>query len=184
MLHHDNARSYTAQATQERIKELQREHPPYSPDLAPSDFHISGLPKNHLGSKCFADDEEVEVEVQKWLKQQSKISMLWVSMLWQSDGTNLTMLVEDISRNKSFYRFKYHILYVTYPFMTISLTLPLLLSMFDPKCTICFLIITSVLQHCYSFTAYQLNFCLLESNHLECWVEGTGRKRERRKREA
>jgi hypothetical protein len=28
--------------------------------------------KNHLGGKCFADDEEVEMEVQKWLRQQSK----------------------------------------------------------------------------------------------------------------
>jgi hypothetical protein len=28
--------------------------------------------KNHLGSKCFAEDEEVETEVQKWLRQQSK----------------------------------------------------------------------------------------------------------------
>jgi hypothetical protein len=27
--------------------------------------------EKHLGSKCFTDDE-VEMEVQKWLKQQSK----------------------------------------------------------------------------------------------------------------
>jgi histone-lysine N-methyltransferase SETMAR len=38
LLHHDNARSHTARATQQRIQELQWElieHPPYSPDLAP-----------------------------------------------------------------------------------------------------------------------------------------------------
>jgi hypothetical protein len=28
--------------------------------------------KIHLGSECFADDEEVEMEVKKWLRQQSK----------------------------------------------------------------------------------------------------------------
>jgi hypothetical protein len=26
----------------------------------------------HLGGKCFADDEEIETEVRKWLRQQSK----------------------------------------------------------------------------------------------------------------
>jgi hypothetical protein len=44
LLHGDNARQpHTAQATQERIQELQwelLEHLPYSPDLAPSDFHL------------------------------------------------------------------------------------------------------------------------------------------------
>jgi hypothetical protein len=40
--------------------------------LAPSDFHLFGLLKNHLGGKRFADDEEVEMEKGKWLRQQSK----------------------------------------------------------------------------------------------------------------
>jgi hypothetical protein len=37
------------------------------PGLAPSDFHLFGPLKNHLGCKRFAD-----MEVQKWLRQQSK----------------------------------------------------------------------------------------------------------------
>jgi histone-lysine N-methyltransferase SETMAR len=75
LLHHDNARPHTARATWERIQELQwelLEHPPYSLDLVPSDFHLFGLLKRHLGGRQFADDEEVETEVQKWLRQQSK----------------------------------------------------------------------------------------------------------------
>jgi hypothetical protein len=51
LLHHENARPRTAQATQDRIQELQREileHPPYSPNLAPSDFHLFGLLKTTL----------------------------------------------------------------------------------------------------------------------------------------
>jgi hypothetical protein len=36
------------------------EHPPYSPDLAPSDFHLFGLLKNHLSGKRFVDEEAVE----------------------------------------------------------------------------------------------------------------------------
>jgi histone-lysine N-methyltransferase SETMAR len=45
LLHHDNAKPHTAQATQERIQELLwelLEPPPYSPDLASSDFHLFG----------------------------------------------------------------------------------------------------------------------------------------------
>jgi histone-lysine N-methyltransferase SETMAR len=74
LLHHDNVRPHTARATQERIQELQwepLEHPPYSQDLAPSDFHLFGPLKNHLGGKHFADDEKVETEVRKWLRQRS-----------------------------------------------------------------------------------------------------------------
>jgi hypothetical protein len=46
---------------------------PYSLDLAPNDFHLFGPPKNHCSGKHFAaDDEEVEMELWKWLRQQSK----------------------------------------------------------------------------------------------------------------
>jgi histone-lysine N-methyltransferase SETMAR len=75
LLHHDNARPHTARATQERIPQLKwepLEHPPYSPDLAPSYFLTFGPLKIHLGGKYFVDDEEVETKVRKWLRQQSK----------------------------------------------------------------------------------------------------------------
>jgi histone-lysine N-methyltransferase SETMAR len=68
-----NARTNTARATQERIQELQwelLEHPPYSPELASSEFHLFGPLKSHLGGKSFAD-EQVETEVLKWLREQS-----------------------------------------------------------------------------------------------------------------
>jgi histone-lysine N-methyltransferase SETMAR len=59
LLHHDNARLHTPRATQERTEELQwelLEHQPYSPDLAPSDFHLFGPLQNHLDGKRFAED--------------------------------------------------------------------------------------------------------------------------------
>jgi hypothetical protein len=40
--------------------------------LTPSDFHLFGPLKNHLSGKHFADDKEVEMEMWKWLGQQSK----------------------------------------------------------------------------------------------------------------
>ncbi|KAM7308721.1 histone-lysine N-methyltransferase SETMAR [Ixodes scapularis] len=44
-LHHDNARPHTAALTVQTINELSWEllpHPPYSPEVAPSDFHLFG----------------------------------------------------------------------------------------------------------------------------------------------
>jgi hypothetical protein len=35
--------------------------------LDPSDFHLFGLLKRHFGSKRFANNEEAEMEVWKWL---------------------------------------------------------------------------------------------------------------------
>jgi hypothetical protein len=72
----------------------------------------------------FADDEEVETEVWKWLRQQSRDFLLQVSTHWQIDGTSLSVLVEDMSRNNVFWRFEYHMFYVLYPFVIYLLTVP------------------------------------------------------------
>jgi hypothetical protein len=75
VLLHDNTRPHTARATQEIIQELQwdiLEHPPYSPGLAPSDLHLFGTLKMHVGGIPFADEEDFETELRKWLRQQSK----------------------------------------------------------------------------------------------------------------
>jgi histone-lysine N-methyltransferase SETMAR len=75
LLQYGNARNHTAQTTQKRIQELQwelLEHPPYSLDLVPSEYHPFGPLSTTFGGKRFADDEEVETEVWKWLRQQSK----------------------------------------------------------------------------------------------------------------
>jgi hypothetical protein len=47
------------------------EHSIYSPDLAPNDFHLFG-PLKKIVDKRFAGDEELETEVRKWQRQQSK----------------------------------------------------------------------------------------------------------------
>jgi hypothetical protein len=48
------------------------EHPPYSPDLASSDFHLFGPLKHHLSADHFPDDETVKREVAAWFRQQHK----------------------------------------------------------------------------------------------------------------
>jgi hypothetical protein len=46
-------------------------HPPYSPDLAPMDFHLFGPMKGHLWGQKFADDKVIKA-VQSWLKATPK----------------------------------------------------------------------------------------------------------------
>ena len=67
----DNARPHTAQSTMAVISQLGWEvipHPPYSPDLAPSDFHLFGRLKNHLSGTHFETDEGVKEAVRIWLR--------------------------------------------------------------------------------------------------------------------
>ncbi|GFW94458.1 histone-lysine N-methyltransferase SETMAR [Trichonephila clavipes] len=71
---HDNARPYTALVTKALLKQFKWEvldHPPYSPDLAPIDFHLFRYLKSHLSGKSFRDDDEIKDEVEMWLRQQA-----------------------------------------------------------------------------------------------------------------
>ena len=45
-------------------------HPPYSPELAPSDYHLFGPLKEYLDGKSFRNNEEVIQNVQEWLHWQ------------------------------------------------------------------------------------------------------------------
>ena len=71
---HDNARPHTAKETQTLIKKFgweQMDHPPYSPDLAASDFHLFRYLKEFLGGKRFDTDDEVKEAVKDWLSSQA-----------------------------------------------------------------------------------------------------------------
>jgi hypothetical protein len=64
-------------------------------------------------------------QVRKWLRQQSKRLLC---RGFRRDGTSVSVLVEDMSRNNCFFSsLEYHMFYVLYPFMAYILTLPLLL---------------------------------------------------------
>ena len=44
-------------------------HPAYSPDLAPSDFHMFGPLKDYLRGQRFEDDDAVKSAVKAWIRQ-------------------------------------------------------------------------------------------------------------------
>jgi len=47
------------------------DHPPYSPDLAPSDFYLFSKMKEHLAGKRFTDYEYLQHAVMDWLNSQA-----------------------------------------------------------------------------------------------------------------
>lgn len=67
---HDNARPHTAKKTLEKLKNLSYEilpHPPYSPDVSPTDYHFFRSLSNFLQGKCFRTQQEVEKEFTNFL---------------------------------------------------------------------------------------------------------------------
>jgi transposase len=74
LLLHVNARSHTARATLYALETLKFEvlcHPPYSPDLAPSDFHFFPHLKRDLKGTHFTSDDEVKRAVKSWIRQRT-----------------------------------------------------------------------------------------------------------------
>ena len=72
LLLRDNARPHTARATIEALETLKCEvlsHPPYNPDLAPSDFHFFPYLKRDLKGTPITSDDEVKQAVTSWIKQ-------------------------------------------------------------------------------------------------------------------
>ena len=73
MLLHDDARQHTAHAKIDALETLKFEvlsHPPYSPDLAPSDFHFFPHLKRDLKGTHFTSDEVKQVGT-SWIKERT-----------------------------------------------------------------------------------------------------------------
>jgi len=71
---HYNARPHSAHNTTALLKKFKWDiidHPPYSPDLAPSAFHLFLHLKKYLTGKKFDDGDEVQEEAMTWFKGQA-----------------------------------------------------------------------------------------------------------------
>ena len=75
LLLYDNAPVHMSAKSQAAIQQCgfqQLNHPPYSPDLAPSDYFLFRVMKKFLRGKRFSSDEEVKEVVTTWFEEQSK----------------------------------------------------------------------------------------------------------------
>ena len=73
LLLHENAPAHRALATQKKVAYLGvqcPDHPPYSPDLAPSDYHLFPGMKKQLKGRHFSSDAEVIAAAETWLEGQ------------------------------------------------------------------------------------------------------------------
>jgi len=77
---HGNALTHRALATQKKLAYLGfkcLEHPPYSPYLALSDYHLfPGLKKKQLKGHHFSSDAEIIAATETWLDGQPSESFL------------------------------------------------------------------------------------------------------------
>ena len=76
---HENAPAYRALATQKKLAYMGfhfLDHSTYSPNLAPSDYHLSSGLKKQLKVCHFSSDAEVIVAVQTWLDGQNSKFLL------------------------------------------------------------------------------------------------------------
>jgi len=73
ILLHDNARPHVARVVSDQIASWGWQvlkHPPYSLNLAPSDYHMFGPLKRGLAGQHFGNDDEVKEAVRQWLRCQ------------------------------------------------------------------------------------------------------------------
>jgi [histone H3]-lysine36 N-dimethyltransferase SETMAR len=72
---HDNARPHTAKKTRKKVLELgwtALPHPPYSPDLAPTDYHLFRSLAHHLRDKKFDDEHDLRMDLENFFSQKSQ----------------------------------------------------------------------------------------------------------------
>ena len=70
---HDNARPHVAKLTQKKLLEFGWDtvpHPPYSPDLAPCDYHLFGPLKRFLHNKKFGNVQDINFKFEQFLNSQ------------------------------------------------------------------------------------------------------------------
>jgi histone-lysine N-methyltransferase SETMAR len=75
LLHHDNAPAHTSHVAMAAINECGLEllcHPPYSPDLAPSDFHLFRFLKDSLHGQVLQSDKVVIQATNEWIEEQEQ----------------------------------------------------------------------------------------------------------------
>jgi hypothetical protein len=84
-IHMDNSRVHTAKIVKDFLSSsifLELPHPPYSSDIAPSDFYLFGTVKGKLKGKVFESCDELMASINSELSKISKDELLRVFLNW------------------------------------------------------------------------------------------------------
>ena len=76
LLLHDNTPAHQSHAGQAALLESgfeEMRHQAYSPDLAPSNYHLFPNVKKRLRGQRFSTDNELQYATEEWLKEQSEL---------------------------------------------------------------------------------------------------------------
>ncbi|CAD6994020.1 unnamed protein product [Ceratitis capitata] len=103
VFHLDYTRPHTSIVTRQKLRELGWEvilHPPYSPDLAPSDYHLFLSMANYLGGEEMASREACENRLTQFFANKEKVfyeeGVMMLPFQWQKvieqDGEYLTQI--------------------------------------------------------------------------------------------
>ena len=95
ILQHDNAQDHTAKVTKAAILELGWEilvHPPYSPDLAPSDFHLFSSLSYQISGVTSKNDENLKNWLDNYFASRKED-------FWQNGFNNLVKRWEEVVKN-------------------------------------------------------------------------------------
>ncbi len=105
ILLHDKARPHTSNQTKKCLSELNFEvlpHPPYSPDMAPTNFHLFRSLQHFLAEKMFNDIEEVKNCLNDFLLQKIWIFITTACISLSSVGERFLYQMACISLIKTF----------------------------------------------------------------------------------
>lgn len=99
---HDNARPHVANVTRQKLLSFGwviLPHPPYSPDLAPTDYHLFRSLSNHLKSKKYDDEDHLKGDLSTFFnKKKAKFYADGINSLpirWQHVIDNEGAYYED-----------------------------------------------------------------------------------------
>ena len=86
IVHYDNARPHTSRKVFEYLESHNMEkapQPPFSPDIAPSDFFLFGYVKNKLSGRSFRSPDELLLAVNEILEEISPDILMRVFQSWE-----------------------------------------------------------------------------------------------------
>ena len=99
ILLHDNARPHTAKTVKMALQELGWEvlqHPPYSPDLAPTDYHLFRCLSNEMRGLSFENQDHLENWLNNFFETRPKD-------FWRNGINKLVERWEEVVNNEGEY---------------------------------------------------------------------------------